>query len=194
MKNAILLHGLYDKEEYYDKTQPSASNAHWFPWLQRQLMLRDLKADTPEVPHTFNFDWQSWVTEVERFDITPETLLIGHSMGGGFWMRYLSEHPEIYVDKVVLVAPWLNLRHEEKADFFDFDLDPGLVERTNTFIIFGSDNDDPDVQKSVAHLCEKLPNVTYKEFHDYGHFCYRDMKTEAFPELLDVLVDNKPYP
>jgi hypothetical protein len=188
MKNAILLHGLADKKEYYDLKLPSNSNSHWFPWLQKRLMVHEIKADTPEVPHTFNFDWNSWVREVERFDITPDTSLVGHSMGGGFWVRYLSEHPEVTIDKVVLVAPWLNLRHEENTDFFDFETDPGIVGRTNTFIIFASDNDHSDVQNSVNFLKEKLPNVTFRPFHNYGHFCYRDMKTDAFPELLESLI------
>ncbi len=28
----------------------------------------------------------------------------------------------------------------------------------------------------------------YKEFHEYGHFTLRSMKTDQFPELLDILV------
>jgi predicted alpha/beta hydrolase family esterase len=188
MKKAILLHGLADKEEYYDKKTPSNSNSHWFPWLQKQLMIHDIKADTPEVPNTFEFNWSSWVKEVERFEIDTNTTLVGHSMGGGFWVRYLSEHPEISVDKVVLVAPWLNLRHEEKTNFFDFEIDPAIVEHTNNFIMFSSDNDHPDVQNSVNLLEEKLPNITFKSFHNYGHFCYRDLKTDEFPELLDTIL------
>lgn len=189
MRSVILLHGLYTKEEYYDKKLSSASNAHWFPWAQRQLMLNDLKADTPEIPLTYKFDWNAWVQEVERFEITPSTSLVGHSMGGGFWVRYLSERPELSVDKIVLVAPWLNLKHElSNSTFFDFEIDPGIVERSNKFVIFGSDNDHPDVQASVNYLKEKLPNITFKNFHNYGHFCYGDMKTDAFPELIEELL------
>ena len=188
MKNAIILHGLADKDEYYDPKLPASSNDHWFPWIQRQLILKDLKADTPEVPYPFKFDWNAWVREVERFEIAQSTTLIGHSMGGGFWVRYLSEHPELNIDKLVLVAPWLNLRHEEVTNFFDFDLDPGIVEHTNSLVLFGSDDDHPDVQASVNYLRDKLPNIIYKEFHNYGHFCYRDMKTDVFPELLQAIL------
>jgi len=151
-------------------------------------MLNDFKADTPEVPYPFKFNWDSWVKEIERFEITSETTLIGHSMGGGFWARYLSEHPELSVDKVVLVAPWLNLRNEEDTSFFDFELDPGIAEHANKFIIFGSDNDHPDVTNSVNFLKEKLPNNTFRSFHNYGHFCYKDMKTNEFPELLEAVL------
>src|SRR5579872_6534321 len=120
MKNAIILHGRPSEDEYYDPTMPSTSNAHWFPWLQKQLIVHDIKADAPEVPLAFNPQWDIWPREAERFTIGPETILIGHSTGAGFWVRYMSERPTLQVEKVVLVAPWLNARQEEKIDFFDF--------------------------------------------------------------------------
>ncbi len=189
MKNAIILHGMPDKDkEYYDPKDPSASNAHWLPWLQKQLMVHDIKADTPEVPYSFKPEWDLWVKEVERFEITPEILLVGHSCGGGFWVRYLTEHPELYVDKVVLVAPWLNLAHEENITFFDFEIDPGIVARVNKFVIYASDNDGQEVTNSVNFLREKIPEAKFVDFHNYGHFCIRDMGTDAFPELLQELL------
>ena len=107
MKNAIILHGKPDREEYYDPKAPSMSNAHWIPWLQGQLLKQDIWAITPEVPNAYNPDWKLWCKEVERFDITPETVLVGHSCGAGFWLRWLSEHKDVKVGKVVLVAPSL---------------------------------------------------------------------------------------
>lgn len=188
MKNAILLHGLPSKREYYDKSQPSASNAHWFPWLQNQLLIHDIKADTPEVQNAYKMKWDDWVKEVERFEMNPDTMLVGHSMGGGFWVHYLTEHPELMVFNVVLVAPWLNLSHEEDTDFFDFKLNPKITEQASKFTIFTSDNDSQDVQNSVKFLQKKLLNANFREFHNYGHFCYGDMKTDAFPELLETLL------
>jgi len=188
MKNAIILHGLPSREEYYDKKYPSGSNSHWLPWLQKQLMMNDIKADTPEVPFAYDPQWELFVKEVERFDITPETVLVGHSMGGGFWVRYLSEHPGIFVDKVILVAPWLNLKHEEDMTFFDFEIDSGIVSHAKEFIVFYSDNDQQSVQDSVAFLREKIPTATFRGFHDYGHFTLRSMQTDAFPELLESIL------
>ena len=188
MRNAIILHGLVGKKEYYNEKSPSGSNYHWLPWLQKQLMIHDIKADTPEVPRPFDFAYRSWVNEVERFDMSPETTLVGHSMGGGFWMRYLSEHSELFIDKVVLVAPWLDEKHRELTDFFDFDIDPAIVERTNEFIIFSSDDDGKRIQSSLALLQEKLPNATFRSFHGYGHFTVEAMGTAAFPELRDVIL------
>ncbi len=188
MKNAIIVHGMPDKEEYYSSDFPSASNSHWLPWLQKQLMMKGIKADTPEMSHAYAPVYEVWKREFERFDVTPETILVGHSCGGGFLVRWLSENKDTKVGKVVLVAPWLNTEKEREINFFDFEIDTELVARTDSTTIFNSDNDDEYIQKSVARLRETLVGIQYREFHNYGHFCLDDMATEAFPELLEVLL------
>lgn len=189
MKNAILLHGKPSKEEYYDPTFPSCSNYHWFPWLQKQLLVKDIKADTPEVPMAFDPQWELWCKEVERFEMTPDTMLVGHSCGGGFWVRYLSEHKDLKVGKVILVAPSLGLSWGPGGEkFFEgFTIDPELVSRTKGVTIFASDNDDPAILQAVKEIREKVLGITYKEFH-LGHFTHKDMQTNEFPELLEELV------
>ena len=194
MKNAILLHGRPPKAEYYDSTQPSCSNAHWFPWLQKQLLVHDIKADTPEVPFAFSPQWDLWVREVERFDITPETILVGHSAGGGFWIRYLTEHPEIRAGKVVLVAPWLNIGREDDIDFLDFDFNGDFLSRLSSLTVFASDNDAPEIRSSVEFLRGQLPKANFRDFHGYGHFCFNDLKTDAFPELLEEVLRADEFP
>lgn len=183
MKNAILLHGRPGREEYYDPKAPSMSNAHWFPWLQGQLLKHDIKADTPEVPFAFEPKWDLWVKEIERFDITPETTLVGHSCGGGFWVRYLSEHPELKVGKVVLVAPWLDVEQDDPNKFFDFTVDKDLLGRVKELVIFHSDNDKPQMQTSLKKLKADFPGVKVRVFHDYGHFTY----SKTGPEFLELL-------
>lgn len=188
MKNAIILHGLSSKSEYYDPEYPTGSNSHWLPWLQKHLMIHDVRADTPEVPFVYEPKWPVWAKEVERFDITSQTTLIGHSMGGGFWVGYLSKHPDIFIDKLVLVAPWTNVGREKDISFFDFEMDPGIAKRVNEIIILNSDDDRRLVHDTVAFLQKKLPSATIESFHGYGHFTLKSMKTSAFPELLDIIL------
>jgi predicted alpha/beta hydrolase family esterase len=186
MKNAIILHGRPGKTEFYSGEFPSASNSHWLPWLQKQLLIKDIKSDTPEIPHSYEPRWDLWVKEVERFEIGPDTLLVGHSTGSGFIVKYLSIHPELRVGKVILVAPWLDPDNNETEGFFsNFEIDAALVNRTSGIIIFNSDDDQIGVQKSTKILRDKVKNIGYREFHKHGHFCYRDLKTNAFPELLE---------
>lgn len=190
MKNAIILHGGPSKEEYYDLKMPSVSNAHWFPWLQGQLLKSDIPTATPEVPYSFDRNWNIWNREVERFDITSKTILVGHSTGAGFFIKYLSIHPKIEVDKVILVASWFDPYKEHTKNFFDdFEIDPNLVSRTKGVTVFYSDDDQKSVLKTVDIISEKIKGVIFKEFHNYGHFCIEDMKTTEFPELLQTILE-----
>lgn len=191
MKNAIILHGGPSREEYYDSEAPSMSNAHWIPWLQGQLLKYDIPTATPEVPWAFDRNWKVWNKEVERFDIGPETILIGHSTGAGFFVKYLSTHKNLIVDKVILVAPWLDPDREHTKNFFDdFEIDSTLVSRTKGITIFNSDKDMESVQKTVNILREKVKNIGYREFHSFGHFCFEDMKSTKFPELLAAIIER----
>jgi predicted alpha/beta hydrolase family esterase len=184
MKNAILLHGKPGKEEYYDPTHASASNSHWFPWLQKQLLVRDIAAQTPEVPNCWKPYYPTWQKEFERYEITPDTILVGHSCGAGFIVRWLSEHKDVRVGKVVLVAPSLG-KDWVKDDFFEFEIDPDLADRSKGLVIFGSDNDRPSILEAIAVFRSTIKNVQYREFPGYRHFTYGSMKTIDFPELLE---------
>ena len=189
VKNAVILHGKPDpgQEEYYNPVFPSSSNSHWLPWLQKQLIIHDVSAQTPEVPNAWKPDYGTWQKEFERYDITSDTFLVGHSCGAGFIVRWLSEHPDVRVSKTVLVAPSLGIDWDTNG-FFDFEIDPKLTERTQELIIFVSDDDRDAIQQAVRRLRAALPASKYREFHSYGHFCFEDMKTTEFPELRDELL------
>lgn len=185
MKNAIIIHGKPDKEEYYSDKYPSSSNFQWIPWLQKQLIMRDIEAVTPEMFHAYNPDYKIWKREFERFNVTPETILVGHSCGGGFLIRWLSENKEVKAGKVILVAPWLDPDRELDTGFFDFDIDTDLAARTKELIVFISDDDFDSIQKSVEKIKSEMKDIKLREFHGYGHFIVQHMKKEEFPELLE---------
>lgn len=191
MKNAIIVHSTCDKEEYYSPEYPSASNFHWLPWLVKQLFIKDIHAVTPEMPHGYMPNYAVWKREFERFDIKPETVLVGHSCGGGFLVRWLSENKDKHVGKVVLVAPWLdpNKTKGEDNDFFDFVMDSELVSRTQGVTIFNSDDDMEAIHTSVKQIMDTIPDIKLVEFEGKGHFCLSDLGTEAFPELLSEILD-----
>ncbi len=184
---AIVMPGRPDRDEHYDPTSPSNSENHWYSWLKRQLILKDIHAVVVEPPFPFRPRYDEWKREFERFDILPDTILVGHSCGGGFLVRWLSEHKDKKVGKVVLVAPWLNPDNNpvsDTADFFKFEIDPYLASRTAGVTIFNSDNDDISIHTSVQIIRDTVKDIQYKEFHNYQHFCLEEMGTTAFPELL----------
>ncbi|HEV2402638.1 MAG TPA: alpha/beta hydrolase [Candidatus Saccharimonadales bacterium] len=190
MKTAIILHGMPDPgmQEYYNPALPSASNSHWLPWLQKQLFIKDIYAQTPEIPNSWKPDYPTWQKEFERYDITPDTILVGHSCGGGFIVRWLTEHPTVHVGKVVLVAPSLGKGWTDCQEFFDYTIDPNVAARTKGLVIFESDNDMETARDAYKEYKAILKDVRYREFHNYGHFCFEDMHTVEFPELLEELV------
>ena len=190
MRNAIIMHGCPEKADYYRANLPSESNAHWLPWLQKELLVHDIAAVTPEVPLSYEPRWELWSQELERYELTPETILVGHSAGGGFLLKYLSIHPEIRVGKVILVAPWFDPDHTiEEKDFFTFEFDPKVAERTASLKVYRSLDDEETVQRSIRMIMDNVPGAEMREFPDsYGHFTYDNLGGAAFPELRDELL------
>ncbi len=189
MARVILLHGKPDEDEYFDDTQPSVSNSHWFPWLQKELIVRGHSVQTPEVLNSYLPVYDTWRDEFER-NVTGEPLmLVGHSCGGGFLLRWLSENTDAKVQKLVLVAPWLDPGKTLTTCFFDFELDAALAERVGVLHLFNSADDADSIQTSVAMIVETVTGIVVHQFENMGHFCMSDMGTDQFPELRDVLID-----
>lgn len=184
MKTAVILHGMPSKEEYYNSESEAQSNKHWLPWIQRRLILKDILAQTPEMPRPFEPVYEEWKRVFEQFPINEETILIGHSCGGGFLVRWLSEN-RVRVGKIVLVAPWIDPKPRElSTGFFEFDIDPNLPSRAASLTIFSSDNEKFEpVRKSVEILTATWPDAKSIELSGKGHFTLNGMKTSEFPEL-----------
>lgn len=186
MKSAIIVHGCCDKEEYFSLKYPSLSNSHWIPWLQKQLLIKGVFTQTPEFPKPFSPEYKKWKKELERFDINSETVLIGHSCGAGFLLRWLSE-TKTQVDQLILVAPWMDPTKKRKG-FLDFELDPKLEKRVNQIhILFSLDEKVEGVKESVEEIRQFYPGAKYHEFKKMGHFCFEEMGHVEFPELLELV-------
>lgn len=194
MKKALLIHGWFPKKTFYDGNYPTASNSHWFPWLSKQLMIRDIHAVAIEMPESYYPDYEIWKKELERFEIDKNTILVGHSCGGGFLVRWLSEKSGIKVDQVILVAPWLGVSSNGdkpfNKNFFDFTIDNDLAKKANRFVILNSSNDDKDIHESVDILRQKVDGLKCIELKNKGHFTKKSLGGEEFPELLNEIMDE----
>jgi len=159
------------------------SNSNWLPWIQQQLLAQDILTQTPEMPKPYEPNYESWLSVLNQFTINKNTVLIGHSCGAGFLVRWLTES-DIRVNKIILVAPWLDPLDTIKM-FSGFLTGVNLTDKTiNGITVFNSDDDDETVQKTVEVIRESNPDIKYQEFHNYGHFVTKHMGTKEFPELL----------
>ena len=192
MKQVILIHGLPNKEEVLGNVWPSPSNAHWFPWIQKQLTRQDIVCQALEMPRSYNPVYKEQERVLNQMEISEETTLVGHSCGGGFLIRYFSEHPHLKPKKIILIAPWLDLEKHLKelnpeSDYFDFVIDTNLAERTRLVCMYSTD-DDACILNTVDTIKQEIPNVEYREFTDKGHFTEPDLGTKEFPELLSEIL------
>lgn len=190
MKTAIIIHGKPPKEEYLDLRENSPSNKHWIPWVQHQLNIKGVLTQTPEMPNPYEPVYEEWKLVFEQFNIDNNTSLIGHSCGGGFLIRWLSEQKNIMVDNIILVAPWLDLEHHLKTNFFNFTIDSNITDRAKKISIFYSTDDDDDILGSVNRIKNIIPSIYLKKFINHGHFTYGDMKTDKFPELVEEILSG----
>jgi len=186
MKTAIIIHGMPTKEEF--EVSPEQSMQHWLPWLKAALEEKKVATTVLQMPTPYAPVYEQWRDMFERIPRTEETILIGHSAGGGFLVRWLSEN-DARVGKVVLVAPWIdpdNIDREHRTDFFDFTIEPRLAAKTDGITVFISRDDDIPMLRTVEELDKHIPGIRIIWKKDMGHFTEADGVIE-FPELLKEL-------
>jgi predicted alpha/beta hydrolase family esterase len=183
MRNAIILHGRPKKETYYSSEFPSSSNFAWIPWLKKQLITNEIKTDTPEIPHAYEANYKVWKNEFESFDVNEMSILVGHSAGAGFLVRWLSEKIEVKIDKLILVAVGFSLLQEDLEI-----IDSKLSNRVNQITIFVSDNDPGNSIENTKYLCKKIDKVKVVELKGFGHFIPDHMGTSEFSQILEEIL------
>lgn len=180
MKQIIVIHGAPEKEVFFDPATPSPSNSQWYPWLQKQIGLSGDICEVPELPKPYDPVYSEWVAILNQYPISSDSILVGHSCGGGFLLRYFSEHPDFFPKKIILVAPWLDLLKEFSTNFFEFEVDTSLSDRTELHVFMSQD--DQIAIDSCLKIKESIPGAIYHEYKDRGHF-----EEKEFPELLALL-------
>lgn len=166
------------------KDHPAQSQEHWYKWVAAQLTDRGIAATVLEMPTPYAPVYEEWKEVFEKQTIGPDTMLIGHSGGAGFIIRWLSEN-NVQVGQVILVAPWIDPNKELTTGFFDFAIDPTLSDRTDGVTIFISNDDEKPMLDTVEILEQTLKGYFTRRFEDKGYFTIGDMGTHEFPELIE---------
>lgn len=181
----IILHGCPPSEEMV-----TPKEKRWMNWLADELSKRGFQAIAPDMPTSWHPLYQEWKKEFEKYPVTENTVLVGHSCGAAFFVRWLLETHTV-VKKLILVAPAKVPETEDdtRKDLYNFEL-PSEVPHVAAEVVLFTSNDFPHHLKSLDLYTKALaPRVI--ELKGKGHFLFFQTKTNEFPELLEeVLATN----
>ena len=129
-------------------------------------------------------DWSVWFKRITDACDSP-VILVGHSLGALFIVKYLSENSiKISIEKTALVATPFDESglHESLADFSPPSSFFKLKEQAGEIYLIHSE-DDPVVP--IGHLDKykkALPEAKILRFKEKGHF-----NQATFPELMEFI-------
>ncbi len=191
-KNCVMVHGCPKDEKSLINVKED-TDKHWIPWIRKELRKIDCNVLNPLMPEAWNPNYEKWKAVMDTLHIDENTILVGHSCGGAFLVRWLSENKK-HIRKLILVAAAKIVADdasEEKKSFYDFSIDPLLHNRIHETVVFIGTQDKERHQQSARMYAQAL-NGRLVELSYRGHFSSADMvKTNAFPELLkEILRDD----
>lgn len=117
----IIMHGVADDAD--DKEY----NKHWIPWTMKELGQRGIVSVAPSVPQPWKPNYDNYKKVFEKYDVDENTILIGHSAGCAFLVRWLGENKQ-KVKKLILVAPWkiAGEGDAERKAFYEYTIDKDI--------------------------------------------------------------------
>jgi hypothetical protein len=139
----------------------------------------------PKMPNTTNANYTEWKLYFESVIkvLGDKVVLIGHSLGGIFLAKYLSENvfPK-KIEALFLIAAPFTEAGESLGDFKLGDNLEGIIKQVDKIFILHS-KDDPVVPISDSdEYANRLPDAELVIFEDKGHF-----NTEEFSGLVYLI-------
>ncbi|OHA16365.1 MAG: hypothetical protein A3G52_04445 [Candidatus Taylorbacteria bacterium RIFCSPLOWO2_12_FULL_43_20] len=189
----IIIHGCPSDVEKAMNPESRTYDKHWIPWLKRNLILLGVETETPLMPDPWEPNYRKFKAEFEKYEVNENTILIGHSCGSAFLVRWLGETGR-KIFKLILVAPWKipDKDDEFRKEFYTYPVDEEIKSRIGEIVMFTADDEEDEGKESLKILHQSLGG-TIIELKGCGHYTFIDMGTEEFPELLEIIVrfDNR---
>ena len=157
----------------------------WKPWL-RQRLGSDYEVIQPIMPNKTNAQFNEWKLWFEKFFpfLNEGVVLVGHSLGGVFLAKYLSENKFPKKIKAVFLVGAVYDKDDEGYPVVSFALPASLNLQTDEIYLYHS-KDDPVVPFSALEQYKKaLPKAQTRVFNDRGH-----LNQEEFPELVEDILN-----
>ena len=188
MINCIIIHGCPADVEKAMDSKTRTYDKHWIPWIKKQLIANKVSTETPLMPDPWTPDYEKFKSEFEKYDVNEDTILVGHSCGCAFLVRWLGESKR-KVYKLILVAPWKinDVDDKFREEFYGYPIDATIKDKIREIVIFTSDNEEEAGKKSLEIFHQALGGEII-ELNSRGHYTIGDMGTEEFPELLKVIL------
>jgi len=153
----------------------------WYKNVESELQNRGFETFYPKMPNSQNAKYSEWKKAFES-DIVPqlttETHLVGHSLGGLFLIKFLAE-TKIKIKALHLVSPSF-----DEGDFTPTENWDQINQNCESIFIWHSRDDKVVPFNEALKYHNFLTNSILFKFEDRGHFPDQD-----FPELVDF-IDN----
>jgi len=188
MKNVYVIHGCPSNIEKAMSPETRTYDKHWIPWIKQELTKRGIKTETPLMPNPWEPVYEAFKAEFEKYPVSEDTILIGHSCGTTFLTRWLEDTKQ-KVAKLILVAPWCITDKDDDARrvFYEHPIDESIKERVGEIVMFTADDERENGKKSARIFHEKFCGELI-ELKGRGHYTMDDMGTTEFPELLEAVL------
>lgn len=186
--NCIIIHGCPSNVEKAMNPETRTYDKHWIPWTKEKLIALGIPTETPLMPDPWEPSYEKFKAEFEKQEVNENTILIGHSCGTTFLLRWLGDSKQ-KVAKLILVAPWAvaDKDDEGRRQFYEHPIDPSIKDRVGEITYFTADDEEPDGKKSLQIIHDVLGgNIINLPGH--GHYVMGDMGTTEFPELLEAVL------
>jgi len=184
--NCIMIHGCSDSAEEMATLGELAF--HWMPWTREKLEAQGVKVETPLMPESWEPDYEKFKAEFEKYEVDENTILVGHSCGCAFLVRWLGDTKQ-KIAKLILVAPWKipTDGYSGGEAFYIYPIDETIKIRIGEIVMFTADNEAAEGKESLNIFHEALGGKII-ELKKHGHYTLNDMGTNEFPELLEIIV------
>lgn len=189
-KQVVVIHGgdtFGTYEEYLsflrnfqiDIERYKSNTDDWKKWLRDKLG-DDYEVILPTMPNKTNAryeEWKLWMDKLIPF-IQGDVILVGHSMGGSFLAKYLSENKFPRKIKAVFLVSAVFDCDNAGYSLQSFSLPENLNLQTDKIYLYHSQDDEVVSFKSLSYFKSKLHNAVTRIFMNRGH-----INQETLPEL-----------
>lgn len=185
-KNCIVTPGFPASVEISSNPETRTFDKHWIPLFNKNLTSAGIKSETASLPEAWYPNYENLKAAFEKYEINENTILVGHSGGNAFLVRWLADSKR-KIAKLILVAPWKIAEQDDKLreKLYTYPIDESIKSRVGEIVIFTADNEQPEGLESLKIFHQALGGKII-ELKGHGHYILDHMGTEEFPELLEV--------